>query len=89
MTSLEMTREPVVNRRIAQIFNKISRITRTSIQEEPDHRPIVGTFVGGYPGSDGNRSLPFSASRCGAFVGTVDVVMNTPFTAWRSALSAP
>lgn len=34
MTSLEMTREPVVNRRIAQIFNKISRITRTSIQDE-------------------------------------------------------
>jgi hypothetical protein len=25
---------------------------------------------------------------CGAFVGTVGVVMNTPFMAWRSALSA-
>lgn len=88
MTSLEMTREPLVNRRIAQIFNKISRITRTSIQDESlTIARSWGPLWGATPGSDGNRSLPVSASRCGAFVGTVDVVMNTPFTAWRSALS--
>jgi hypothetical protein len=90
----EIACQSAVSRRVTQIFNQIRRIARTSIQNESltiarSWRPLGGLGVGLTLGSDGNRSLPFSASRCGAFVGTVGVVMNTPFTVWRSALSAP